>query len=111
MPHAEQVLHILGQYDIVWCGILAPKPHQDLAEVLQEKRRLISQHKIRHIAGQIKALLVRFGALQPDNDPDAVKAVLVLAAHSAYDMFSWYKCLIVNLVFSPSRFFGVGIFF
>ena len=22
-----------------------------------------------------------------------------IAAHSAYDMFSWYKCLIVNLVF------------
>ena len=26
-----------------------------------------------------------------------------IAAHSAYDMFSWYKCLIVNL-FSPPRF-------
>ena len=23
-----------------------------------------------------------------------------IAAHSAYDMFSWYKCLIVSLVFS-----------
>ena len=25
-------------------------------------------------------------------------------AHSAYDMFSWYKYLIVNLVFFPPRF-------
>ena len=24
-----------------------------------------------------------------------------IAAHSAYDMFSWYKNLIVNLVFPP----------
>ena len=27
-----------------------------------------------------------------------------IAAHSAYDMFSWYKYLIVSLVFSPPRF-------
>ena len=27
-----------------------------------------------------------------------------VAAHSAYDMFSWYKCLIVNLVYFPPRF-------
>ena len=27
-----------------------------------------------------------------------------IAAHSAYDMFSWYDYLIVNLVFFPSRF-------
>ena len=27
-----------------------------------------------------------------------------IVAHSAYDMFSWYKYLIVNLVFSPPRF-------
>ena len=33
-----------------------------------------------------------------------------IAAHSAYDMFSWYKYLIVSLVFSTSV-FGVGIFF
>ena len=26
-----------------------------------------------------------------------------IAAHSAYDMFSWYKYLIVNLVFFPSN--------
>ena len=26
-----------------------------------------------------------------------------IAAHSAYDMFSWYKYLIVYLVFFPSR--------
>ena len=33
-----------------------------------------------------------------------------MAAHSAYDMFSWYKCLSVGLVFSHLG-FGVGIFF
>ena len=27
-----------------------------------------------------------------------------ISAHSAYDMFSWYKNLIVNLVFLPPRF-------
>ena len=63
MPPAEQVLHILGQHDLVWCGI---KPLQALAEVLQEERRLISQHQIQHITGQIKELSVGYGALQPD---------------------------------------------
>ena len=33
-----------------------------------------------------------------------------IAAHSAYDMFSKYKKLIVNLVF-PTSVFGVGISF
>ena len=33
-----------------------------------------------------------------------------IAAHSAYDLFSWYKYLIVNLVF-PISVFGVGISF
>ena len=33
-----------------------------------------------------------------------------IAAHSAYDMFSGYKYLIVNLVF-PTSVFGVGISF
>ena len=34
------------------------------------------------------------------------------AAHSAYEMFSWYKYLVVNLVsFFPISDFGVGIFF
>ena len=33
-----------------------------------------------------------------------------IAAHSAYDMFSCYKNLIVSLVF-PISVFGVGIFF
>ena len=66
MPPVEQVLHILGQHDMVWCGILAPNPLQALAVVLQEERRLISQHQIRHIAGQIKELSVGCGALQPD---------------------------------------------
>ena len=32
-----------------------------------------------------------------------------IAAHSAYEMFIWYKYLIVSLVF-PSSVFGVGIF-
>ena len=27
-----------------------------------------------------------------------------IAAHSAYEMFSWYKYLIVGLVFFPPRF-------
>ena len=27
-----------------------------------------------------------------------------IAAYSAYDMFSWYKYLIVNLVFFPPRY-------
>ena len=34
--------------------------------VLQEERRLISKHQIRHIAGQIEKLSVGYGALQPD---------------------------------------------
>ena len=63
---AEQVLHILGQPDMVWCGILAPKTLQALAVVLQGERRLISQHQIRHIAGQIKEVSVGCGAFQPD---------------------------------------------
>ena len=66
MPPAEQVLHILGQHDMVWYGILALKPLQALAVVLQEEKRLISQHQIRHIAGLIKELSVDCGALQPD---------------------------------------------
>ena len=33
-----------------------------------------------------------------------------IAAHSAYDMFSWYKYLIFSLVF-PTSVFGVGVFF
>ena len=61
-----QVLHILGQHDMVWCGILAPKTPQALAVVLQEERMLISQHQIRHIVCQIKEMSVGCGALQPD---------------------------------------------
>ena len=33
-----------------------------------------------------------------------------IAAHSAYELFSWYKYLIVSLFF-PTSVFGVGIFF
>ena len=33
-----------------------------------------------------------------------------IAAHSAYEMFSWYRYLIVSLVFFPPRAFRVGIF-
>ena len=51
---------------MVWCGILAPKTLQALAVVLQEERRMISQHSIQHIVGQIKELSVCCGALQPD---------------------------------------------
>ena len=34
-----------------------------------------------------------------------------IAAHSAYDMFSWYKYLIVSLVFFPPRFLEWESFF
>ena len=34
-----------------------------------------------------------------------------IAAHSAYDMFSWYKCLIVNLVCSHLGFWSGNFFF
>ena len=33
-----------------------------------------------------------------------------IAAHSAYYMFSWYKYLIVNLVFSNLRFWSGKLF-
>ena len=33
-----------------------------------------------------------------------------IAAHSAYDMFSWYKYLIVNLVFSHLGFWSGNLF-
>ena len=33
-----------------------------------------------------------------------------IAAHSAYDMFSWYKYLIVNLVFSHLGFWSGNFF-
>ena len=39
-----------------------------------------------------------------------VAAYWEIAAHSAYDMFSKYKYLIVNLVF-PTSLFGVGVSF
>ena len=65
MPPAEQALHIMGHLDMVWSGILAPKTLQALAVVLQEERRLISQHQGRDIVGQIKKLSVGYGVLQP----------------------------------------------
>ena len=39
-----------------------------------------------------------------------VTAYWEIAAHLAYDMFSWYKYLIVNLVFSHLRFWSVNFF-
>ena len=33
-----------------------------------------------------------------------------IAAHSAYDMFSWYKYLIVSLVFSHLGFWSGNLF-
>ena len=33
-----------------------------------------------------------------------------IAAHSAYEMFSWYKCLIVGLVFSHLGFWSGSLF-
>ena len=41
---------------------------------------------------------------------NCVAAYWEIAAHSAYDMFSMYKYLIVNFVF-PTLVFGVGISF
>ena len=35
---------------------------------------------------------------------------LEIVAHSAYDMFSWYKYLIVNLVFSHLGFWSGNLF-
>ena len=34
-----------------------------------------------------------------------------IAAHSAYDMFSWYKYPSISLVFFPTSVFGMGFFF
>ena len=34
----------------------------------------------------------------------------IIAAYSAYDMFSWYKYLIVNLVFSHLGFWSGNLF-
>ena len=36
--------------------------------------------------------------------------IVKIAAHSAYDMFSWYKYLIVNLVFSHLGFWSGNLF-
>ena len=63
---------------MVWCGILAPKTLQ--AVVLQEERRPISQHQIRHGVSQLKELSVGCGALQHSychlgNAANAEKAV------------------------------------
>ena len=33
-----------------------------------------------------------------------------IAAHSAYEMFSWYKCLVVKLVFSHLGFWSGSLF-
>ena len=33
-----------------------------------------------------------------------------IAAHSAYEMFSWYQCLIVGLVFSHLSFWSGNLF-
>ena len=33
-----------------------------------------------------------------------------IAAHSAYEVFSWYKCLIVSLVFSHLGFWSGSLF-
>ena len=62
MPPTEQVLPILGKHNMVWFGILAPKTLQALAVELQEERKLISPHQLRHIVGQIKELSVGFAA-------------------------------------------------
>ena len=45
MPPAEQVLHILGQHDMFWSGILTPKTLHALSVVLEKERRLISAYR------------------------------------------------------------------
>ena len=54
MHPIDQKMHILGQPRRVWCGILSPRTLQALAVMLLGQRRLISQHQIGHIVGQIK---------------------------------------------------------
>ena len=39
------------------------------------------------------------------------KDLAIIFIHSAYDMFSWYKCLSVILVFSHPSVYGVEISF
>ena len=53
---------------------------------------------------------VRGDVLRPSQQVTEWPPIGKIAAHSAYDMFSWYMYLIVNLVF-PTSGFGVGIFF
>ena len=50
--------------------------------VFQEESRLISQHQIGHIVGQIKELSVGCGALQPDN---AIQEMMLMQ-EKPYDM-------------------------
>ena len=56
-----KLLHILDS--MIWSGV---EYWHQIAVVLQEERRLISQHQVRHIVGQIKELSVGCGVLQPD---------------------------------------------
>ena len=49
--------------------------------------------------------------LQSQSALSSTHAACRLKSQSAYDMLSWYKYLIVNLVFFSSSVFGVGISF
>ena len=42
---------------------------------------------------------------------ECFQRIHVVAAHSAYGMFSWYKYLIVNLVFSYLGFWSGNLFY
>ena len=80
MVPPEQVLHILEQHNVVWCGILAPKTLQALAVVLQEEKRLISQHQIWLMLVRLKdrllaVVLCSLIYCHLGNDADAGKAL------------------------------------
>ena len=59
---------------------------------------------------KFEILIFKIVQVMTENIPFAFLYVLSIAAHSAYDMFSKYKYLIVNIIFSTSV-FGVGISF
>ena len=55
-------------------------------------------------------LIQRHNTTSPMGDQTWVLLIRKIAAHSAYDMFSWYKYLIVSLVFSHLGFWSGNLF-
>ena len=53
---------------------------------------------------------VRGDVLRPSQQVTEWPPIGKIAAHSAYDMFSWYMYLIVNLVFSHLGFWSGNLF-